>query len=96
MIISYADELTEKLMHGIVDRETRKLQPALRLQAARKLTMLDVATRLNDLYFPPGNRLHALGGDLEGYYAVSVNDTFRLVFRWTEQGPEHVQFTDYH
>ena len=58
--------------------------------------MLDAATDLNDLRSPPGNRLEALGGDLEGLYSIRINDQWRIVFRWTPNGPTEVRVIDYH
>lgn len=63
---------------------------------ARKLDMLDYASTLQDLQSPPGNRLEVLSGDLLGYHSVRINDQWRVVFRWTERGPENVAVTDYH
>jgi len=62
----------------------------------RKLAMLDAAERLDDLRFPPGNRLEALRGDRKGQHSVRVNDQFRLCFVWTRQGPTDVELVDYH
>jgi proteic killer suppression protein len=62
----------------------------------RKLVMLDAAAKLEDLRIPPANRLEKLTGDTEGQYSIRVNDQFRLCFRWTENGPEDVEFVDYH
>lgn len=45
---------------------------------------------------PPGNRLEALKGDRDGQYSITVNDQYRLCFRWTEAGPEDVEIVDYH
>lgn len=64
--------------------------------ALRKLTMLDTAEKLADLKAPPGNSLEALRGDLSGYHSIRINDQWRVVFRWTDQGPAHVRITDYH
>jgi proteic killer suppression protein len=58
--------------------------------------MLHAAVVLNDLRFPPGNRLEALAGDRAGQHAIRVNDQFRLVFVWTDAGPTDVIFVDYH
>ena len=58
--------------------------------------MLREATCLKDLRFPPGNRLEALSGDRQGQHSIRVNDQFRLVFIWTDQGPADVEFVDYH
>ena len=45
---------------------------------------------------PPGNRLHALGGDLRGFHAVRVNDQYRMVFRFEGADAFDVRCTDYH
>jgi toxin HigB-1 len=58
--------------------------------------MLDSAVDLKDLEVPPGNRLEALRGDLLGQHSIRVNDQWRLVFRWTEQGAQDVAIIDYH
>lgn len=62
----------------------------------RKLVMLDAAVKLDDLKIPPANRLEALKNDRLGQYSIRVNDQFRLCFRWTERGPDDVEFVDYH
>jgi len=62
----------------------------------RKLEMLDLAIRLEDLRVPPGNHLEALGDDRAGQHSIRVNDQFRLCFVWTTAGPEGVEFVDYH
>jgi proteic killer suppression protein len=64
--------------------------------AQRKLAMLHAANVLDDLKYPPGNRLHALKDDRAGQHAISVNDQFRICFVWTSAGPDEVEFTDYH
>jgi len=42
-------------------------------RAARKLEYVDLATRLEDLKVPPGNRLHALKDDRKGQHAIAIN-----------------------
>ena len=63
---------------------------------ARKLDILDYAACLTDLGSPPGNRLEALKGDLRERYSIRVNDQWRVVFRWTPDGPTDVDVCDYH
>lgn len=58
--------------------------------------MLDYAEALTDLASPPGNRLEALKGDLEGFYSIRINERWRVVFRWTDSGPTDVDIRDYH
>jgi toxin HigB-1 len=64
--------------------------------ARRKLVQLDGAVTLADLAVPPGNRLEALRGDLAGKHSIRINDKWRIVFRWTDDGPEQVEIVDYH
>jgi toxin HigB-1 len=62
----------------------------------RKLDMLQYSQKLEDLQSPPANRLEPLKGDLKGLFSIRVNDQWRIVFRWTNQGPEDVDVVDYH
>jgi proteic killer suppression protein len=62
----------------------------------RKLDMLDYAAALRDLASPPGNRLEALKGKLDGFHSIGINDQWRVVFRWTRSGPAGVDIRDYH
>jgi toxin HigB-1 len=64
--------------------------------ARRKLIMVDAATLLETLNSPPGNRLEALKGDLAGKHSIRINDQWRVVFRWTDAGPEDAEIIDYH
>jgi proteic killer suppression protein len=58
--------------------------------------MVDSAELLEALNWPPGNRLEVLKGDLKGKHSIRVNDQWRIVFRWTDAGPEDVEIVDYH
>jgi len=62
----------------------------------RKLDMLDYANQLDDLKAPPGNRLEKLKGDLKGFYSIRVNDQWRIIFQWVDQGAWNVSVQDYH
>ena len=64
--------------------------------ATRRLVQLEAAATLEFLRSPPGNRLEVLKGDREGQYSISVNDQWRICFRWTQAGPEDVEIVDYH
>ena len=58
--------------------------------------MINAATSLQDLRFPPGNRLESLKGDRKGQHSVRINDQYRICFHWTDSGPEEVEIVDYH
>ena len=60
------------------------------------LSAMDAAVVLEDLRFPPGNRLEVLKGDRAGQHSVRINDQWRICFVWTEQGPADVEIVDYH
>ena len=64
--------------------------------ALRKLKQLDLVEQLNDLRFPPGNRLQLLKVNRVGRHSIRVNDQYRACFLWMDSGPEDVAITDYH
>ena len=92
MIVSFSDEDTEELFRTEANR--RFAQNAR--VALRKLMALDAAERVSDLAVPPGNRLEPLRGRAAGWHSIRINDQWRIVFRWTPQGPSDVAITDYH
>jgi toxin HigB-1 len=44
----------------------------------------------------PGFRLHALKGDLNGFWAVTVRANWRVIFRFEEGDAYDVDLVDYH
>lgn len=71
------------------------IQPhhAVRLQA--QLTALDVARSPQDMNFPAW-RLHSLSGELDGFWAITVNGNWRVIFRFSGEDAELVDYLDYH
>jgi toxin HigB-1 len=93
MIVGFADRATERFFQdGLCPAQWRSFEAV----AARKLDMVDAATRLEDLRSPPGNRLEALKGDRGGQWSIRVNQQWRICFRWTPEGPTDVEIVDYH
>jgi proteic killer suppression protein len=81
----------------LVDRQApRSFPPDLLRVARRKLVQLNSAETLRDLVAPPGNRLEALKGERRGQHSLRINDQWRIVFRWTDEGPCDVEIVDYH
>jgi toxin HigB-1 len=94
VIRNFKGKFAEVILEG---RRVPKGFPAnLAKVARRKLIMVDAAAFLEALNAPPGNRLEALKGDLAGKYSIRINDQWRVVFRWTDAGPEDVEIIDYH
>ena len=59
------------------------------------LTRLDAAIAIADLEVP-GFRLHALKGDLKGFWAVTVRANWRVIFRFADRDVVDVDYIDYH
>ena len=93
MIVSFGDSETEKIWNG---ERSRRLPGDIQAVALRKLRLLDAARKVDDLRVPPGNRLEKLSGKRAGQWSVRINDQWRIVFRWSEGGAEHVAIDDYH
>ncbi len=93
MIKSFADKLTRDLY--VVGR-AKRFPPDVARRAARKLEYVDLASQLDDLKVPPGNRLHALDGDRKGQHSISINDQWRICFRFVDGDAHDVEVCDYH
>ena len=92
MIQSFTDSDTEQLFR----KEKNRRFNAVARVALRKLIQMNRAGKLDDLRVPPGNRLEALKGNLAGLHSIRINQQWRIVFRWTDQGPAEVRIMDYH
>ena len=44
----------------------------------------------------PGYRLHPLKGDLAGFWSVTVNGNWRVIFRFADGHATDVDLVDYH
>jgi proteic killer suppression protein len=93
MIKSFADRRTQGLY---VTGKAKRIPEGLARRAARKLEYIDLATRLDDLKVPPGNRLEALAGDRKGQHSIRVSDQWRICFRFVDGDAYDVEFCDYH
>ncbi len=92
MIKSFKCKETEKIFR----REHSKRFGSLEKVALRKLLLIEVAGRVDDLRIPPGNRLERLHGDRVGQYSIRINDQWRICFRWNDGNALDVEIADYH
>ncbi|WP_375640091.1 MULTISPECIES: type II toxin-antitoxin system RelE/ParE family toxin [unclassified Bartonella] len=74
---------------------TKGIQSAHTQKLRRILGALDVAISPNDLNYP-SFRLHPLKGDLKGYWSITVNGNWRVIFRFVGIDVELVDYLDYH
>ena len=91
-----ADDTTTDIWNGVNSKAARRIPRDLWPVVRRKLDQIDSVTKLDDLRVPPGNRLHALAGDLAGFHAIRVNDQYRIIFRFEGPDSYEVRCTDYH
>jgi toxin HigB-1 len=61
----------------------------------RILSVLDAAGSVDAVRLP-GFDLHPLKGDRKGYWGVSVNKNYRIVFRFEGSNVFDVELVDYH
>jgi len=93
MINTFADKETEQLY---LTGKSRKVPPNIIRGAIRKLDRLHVVEELSDLNNPPGNKLHSLSGNRKGQYSISINDQWRICFRFEDGNAYDVEICDYH
>ncbi|MGD0998347.1 MAG: type II toxin-antitoxin system RelE/ParE family toxin [Thermoleophilia bacterium] len=93
MIKTFADRQTQELY---VTGKSKRLPPDIARRAMRKLEYIDLASHLDDLRVPPGNRLHELERDRKGQHSIAVNDQWRICFRFVDGDAYDVEVTDYH
>ena len=93
-IQSFKDDVTHDLFHGIETKKTARFK-GLEKVIRRKLDMIHYAHKLMDLKSPPGNNLEALKRDLVGCHSIRINDQWRIIFQWSEKGPQNVGIMDY-
>ena len=93
MIRSWANRASERFYADGKSSPFRGLD----VEAAQDLlAALDVARSLQDLSPLKSLGLHKLKGDRAGQWAMSVNDRWRICFRFKGGDAYVVEITDYH
>lgn len=93
MIRSFADKRTEEIF---LTGRSRQFPADILRRVVRKLDYIHLASCLEDLRCPPSNRLHSLKGDRFDQYSISVNDQWRICFRFVNGDAYDVELIDYH
>ena len=92
MIGSFAD----KALRRLYERGDRSgVRQDMVAKVERILQRLDEISAPEQMNLP-GYRLHALGGDLKGFWSVMVNGNWRVIFRFRDGQPQDVRLIDYH
>jgi len=93
MILTFGDKDTDSIWKGI---RVKNLPLEIQNIGRRKLRMLNNSQTITDLRIPPSNRLEKLGGNLDGFYSIRINNQWRIIFQWIEGQSEQVKIVDYH
>tara|TARA_R110001592_G_scaffold230011_1_gene486729 strand:- start:1233 stop:1514 length:282 start_codon:yes stop_codon:yes gene_type:complete len=93
MIKSFGNKETEKVWNG---QRSKKLPNDIQEIARRKLRMLDNSQDIQDLRIPPSNRLEKLGGKLNDFHSIRVNNQWRIIFIWDNGNAFETEIIDYH
>ncbi|VAV88299.1 Toxin HigB [hydrothermal vent metagenome] len=93
MIRTVRDKRVQQLMDGVVPR---RFPTHLARATEKKLKLLDMAERIEDLLVPPSNRLERLRGDRKGLWSIRINRQWRICFRWETDSAYDVEIIDYH
>lgn len=93
VIVTFKNKETELIWDG---EFSKRLPNDIQRVARRKLIHIHSAVDINDLRVPPGNRLHALSGNMAGMYSIRINNQWRICFRWQNGNAYEVEIIDYH
>lgn len=92
VIVSFANRATERFA-----REGKsKFSGMDGAKAFARLQILHAASSLDDIPPLKSVGLHALAGDRQGQWAMTINGPWRLVFRFRDGNAEDVEIVDYH
>lgn len=92
MIANFSDKALKRLY----ERGDRSgVRPDMVAKVERILQRLDEIAAPEQMALP-GYRLHQLSGDLKGFWSVTVNGNWRVIFRFDEGHVRDVRLLDYH
>jgi proteic killer suppression protein len=90
------ESFRHKGLKQFFEDDDRRRLPAESIERIRViLSYLQAASAIADID-RPSFRLHPLKGRLKGYWAVSVNANWRIVFRFVEGNATDIDLVDYH
>jgi toxin HigB-1 len=93
VIKTFADKETQAIF---VTGRSKQFPPDLVRRAIRRLEYINYAAGLNDPRVPPSNRLHALTSERKGQHSISINDQWRICFRFIDGDAYEVEIVDYY
>ena len=92
MIVSFRHRGLKRLYER---GDRSQVRPDMADKIERILQRLDVISGIDEMNLP-GYRLHPLAGDLRGFWSVTVNGNWRIIFRMQDSDVLDVELIDYH
>ena len=90
------ESIRHRALRRFAEKGDRSGLPADRIEKIENiLSLLEAASSPADLDLP-GLRLHPLKGELRGFWSVTVNASWRIIFRFEDGNAQDVDLTDYH
>ena len=93
MIKAFAGKHTQELY---TTGRSKRMPSDILKRALRRLEYIDLAACLDDLKVPPSNSLHSLKRERAGQHSISINEQWRICFRFIDGDAYDVEITDYH
>jgi proteic killer suppression protein len=75
--------------------DTSKLQAQHVNKIRLILTRLHAAKAVSDMNIP-GYGLHQLSGEFKGFWAVKIDKNYRIIFQFSAEDAQEVDYLDYH
>ncbi len=92
MTLGFRHKGLQRLFEG----DDRRRLPAADVEKIRRILLRLNSARTPEDMDAPGFNLHALKGDLKGFWAVTVRANCRIIFRLEGEGAADVDYLDYH
>jgi proteic killer suppression protein len=93
VIKTFSDKHTYELY---TTGKSKRLPADILKRALWRIEYIDHATCIEDLRVTPSNQLHILIGNREGQCSISINNQWRICFRFIDGDAYDVEITDYH
>jgi len=96
MIKNFSSKVARDIFDGVSSKFSRKIHIRLHPKIVRLFDQINAVVEVEELRFPPGNRLEKLKGNLNEFWSLRVNDQYRIIFRWNKGVAYDVDIIDYH
>jgi toxin HigB-1 len=91
------ESILHKGLRLLWEKDDPSKLPAMQVEKIRRiLTVLDTIKTLDPIKQIPGYKLHALKGNLKGFWAITISGNYRIIFRFDKENVYDIDYIDYH